>query len=147
MKKKPRRSGPKAATAPGGITVSYNDLLLAISTTDGEMAPFRLLRRQRMPMAFSLDLMEIAKAIDEKVAIFNEMRGELLERHFGEDGKKTSAATRAAFDKDFAELLTQQVSLPGRKFPLAIVRQAPTPPKEEDRMCTDALELVLWLFE
>jgi len=139
MKKRFQKPNRPAANGAGtGITITFAEMIAAVSAAAGAPSPFQILRRQPLPMSRALQLIEMAKAIDGKVKVFAEMRTELQQRHFGET-KKPTAAARAAFEKDFSELMTQEVSLPGTKLPRAIASEA--------RISADALELLLWLFE
>lgn len=91
-------------------------------------------------MSYGLRLIELAKIIGDKMESFQEMSAEIMKRHVPDESDTLAAASaEAAIEKDRAELLAQIVTLPGPRFPRAILSEA--------KLCADDWENMLWLFE
>ena len=102
------------------------------------MSFFQVLRQQPLPMAFALQLIDMASVIQHKLEAFNEMQTKLSAQHLKGETKPSKVAIEN-LQTALQELLKQNVSLPGRRFPRAVA--------SEIRISADALGTLLWLFE
>ena len=116
------------------IVITLGRLLNAVATVDPTVpAPFSILRKQPVPVATGLKLIEMGKILQGHGENYNQAVADLRERH------NVNGQPNEAFSKDLVELLNQEIKLPFERLPKALISEA--------RMSTDDLQSLLWLFE
>jgi len=98
-----------------------------------------VLRRQPLPIFYSLQLIELVPVFEAKFKSFEELQKTIRERHL-KDGKTTPSA-QAAVENEMRELLEQEIELPGKKIPRAVILNC------GGKITADEMEELLWLIE